>query len=271
MVRLDGTDADERRLAAADEIAGLFEGYLVGLLLNVLPDIVPPQGVSTVMVADVLEKARQVGDKTEAALTERLRRLNKPVEIRRFDAFSDAVPSIAAREARSADVFVDLRPDSKTLGKEGEQTVEAVLFGSGRHLLLIGDGHRLGQGFNQVVVAWNGSRESARGLAEALPYLHKADAVTVMVIDEGDAVEESALVGSEAVRHLGHHGIQARLSHVRTAGGDVGSVLVREAGRLRADLIVMGGYGHAHMREWLLGGVSHHLLHNAPVPLVIAH
>ena len=85
MVHLDGTSADERRLAAASSIAILFESHVIGLFLNVLPMVTPAEGDSAgaVMVTDLLEKARQAGNKTEALLVERLSRLNKPVEIRR--------------------------------------------------------------------------------------------------------------------------------------------------------------------------------------------
>ncbi len=53
--------------------------------------------------------------------------------------------------------------------------------------------------------------------------------------------------------------------------GDVGEALLAEAQRLKADLIVLGGYSHSPLRERLLGGVTHRLLHQAPVPLLMAH
>ncbi len=271
MVHLDGTQADARRVEAANDVAACFDSHLVGLFLNPLPDIVPADGVSTVVVADLIEAARRAGDTTEAELIARLRRLGRPVEIRRFDAVPDTSPRVAAREARSADVFIDLRPAGSANDADLDRTVESVLFGSGRHLLLIPGEPRLRDGFRHALVAWNGSREATRGLAEALPYLHRSQAVTVVVVREGDAAEENALIGSDAVKHLRHHGVHAHLSHAKAAGGDVGPALVQEAGRLQADLMVMGGYGHSRVREWLLGGVSRYLLHHAPVPLVIAH
>jgi nucleotide-binding universal stress UspA family protein len=141
MVHLDGTSADERRLAATSSIAILFESHVIGLFLNVLPMVTPAEGDSAgaVMVTDLLEKARQAGNKTEAILVERLSRLNKPVEIRRFDVFQDTIADVAAREARSADVFLDRRPKKNGSLKTSERLVEGVLFGSGRHLFLIGD------------------------------------------------------------------------------------------------------------------------------------
>lgn len=271
MVWLDGTSGDERRLAAAGDIAGLFASNVVGLFVNALPDIVPPDGISTALVADLFEKARRAGDEIEGELMARLRRLGRPTEIRRFDALPAAIPDIAARAARSSDVFIDLRPDATAAGSEAGRTIEAVLFGSGRHLLLLPGDRSLRARFSHALVAWDGRREAARGMAEALPYLRKAQDVTVMVATQGDSVEDDALIGPDAVAHLQHHGIEAELRHIKTTNGELGPALIREAQRLEADLMVMGGYGHSRLREWLLGGVTEHLLHHAPVPLVIAH
>ena len=91
MVRLDGTAADEARLAAADDIAELFQSRIIGLFLNVLPLLAPEEenGLSAVQSVNLIDLAREAGDKMEIKLTQRLARLQKPVELRRFDGFVD--------------------------------------------------------------------------------------------------------------------------------------------------------------------------------------
>jgi nucleotide-binding universal stress UspA family protein len=147
----------------------------------------------------------------------------------------------------------------------------SILFGSGRHLFLVPGGQVPNTPFVRTLIAWNGSRESARALAEAMPYLYKAKATTVVVVDENHPAELQALIGLDAVNHLRHHGIDARLHRVRNRTYDVAPALIEEAERLEVDLMVMGGYGHSRLREMLLGGVTYDLLHQAPVPLIIAH
>jgi nucleotide-binding universal stress UspA family protein len=151
------------------------------------------------------------------------------------------------------------------------RVVEGVLFWSGRHLLLVPDDRSDKAPFEHIVIAWNGSREAARALAEALPYLHLAQDVTVVVVIEDKDVEYEAVLGQDAVHLLAHHGIDAALRHIPLQDGDVAETLLADAKRRGADLIALGGYGHSRLREWLLGGVTYKLLHQATIPILIAH
>jgi nucleotide-binding universal stress UspA family protein len=265
MVRLDGTAADDVRLAAAKDMADLFDGQIIGLFFNVLPPPLVDEDPAGMLYAAELERAEEVGDTVEAVVAERLRELQRPTEFRRFDVYQSDVPAAAAREARTADAFVALRPDGNP--QEPENVVESVLFGSGRQLYLVPERRPVGAAFNHIMIAWNGSREAARALAEAMPFLHRARRVTVAIAIENDMPGD---IGTEVIKHLKHHGIDAVLVHA-TQNRDVAAALIAEATRLKADVIVMGGYGHSRLREWLLGGVTYKLLHQGPFPLLMAH
>src|ERR1700716_56075 len=83
MVRLDGTAADEVRLAAVNDIAEIFDNHIIGLYFNVMPVVLAAEdGVGAPGAAELLQAARDAGDQVQARLTERLARLQKPVELR---------------------------------------------------------------------------------------------------------------------------------------------------------------------------------------------
>lgn len=269
MVWVDGSLADDIRLDVAGSLARQFDSHVIALVLNPTPLLGPIESPSAAVAqAELLEKAGEAGDITEAKLVKRLALLERPVEIRRFDVLANDIANIAAREARTADTFVALRPNG---AMDPERLIEGVLFESGRHLFLFPETERPKIAFDHMLVAWNGSRESARAVAEGMPFLRQAKEVTVAVITDKRVTEQDALVGADAVNHLKHHGIDAVLHRVNNGKHDVGAALLAEARRRNADVIVMGGYGQFRLRERLLGGVTSHLMHEAPVPIVIAH
>jgi nucleotide-binding universal stress UspA family protein len=97
-----------------------------------------------------------------------------------------------------------------------------------------------------------------------------ADEVTVVVVTSEHPTEEETILGVDAVNHLRHHAIHAALHRIKSSSKEVATKLMAEAERCE-NLIVMGGYGHLALRERLLGGVIYELMHDAPVPLLMAH
>ena len=268
MVWVDGSNSDDVRLEAAGALARQFDGQVVALYLNSLPMVGPIDGpIGVVVEAELLDKAREAGDLAEARLIKRLQQLRRPTEIRRFDVLANDIANIAAREARTADTFVALRPNG---AMDPERLIEGVLFEAGRHLYLFPETERPKIQFDRILVAWNGSREAARAVAEGMPFLQRAKEVTVVVVTDKRATEEDRLGGVRLVNYLKHHSVQASLRYVTTRRNP-SATLIAEVRQEKADLIVMGAYGHIRLREWLLGGVTYNLLHEAPIPILMAH
>jgi nucleotide-binding universal stress UspA family protein len=267
MVWLDGGISDEIRLSAAAEISRRLESRVViGMYFNVLP--VPPAIEGAEFAVDLIGRARAAGDEAEASLTKRLQLLERPVEIRRFDVLADDIANVAAREARCADTFIGVRPNGSM---DPDDLIEGVLFGSGHHLFLVPETERPPIKFDRILVAWNGSREAARALSESMPYLRLAEEIAIVVVTNDRPSEEEAVMGVDAVNYLKHHDIDAGLHRIQEHSGEVGARLIQQAKERKSDLVVMGGYGHMRLRERLFGGVTYNLLHDSPVPVLIAH
>jgi nucleotide-binding universal stress UspA family protein len=149
---------------------------------------------------------------------------------------------------------------------------EEIVVSCGRPVLMvpyIGSYPRVGR---RVLVAWDGSREAARALNDALPLIRSADEVTLMTVRSRVKDLDPASGSMErAVRHLARHGITARPVEALNLGSAVSDELLSRSVDLAADLIVAGAYHHSQLRESLLGGVSRELFHHMTLPVLMSH
>ena len=118
----------------------------------------------------------------------------------------------------------------------------------------------------RILVAWKNTREAARALHDAWPFLETAEEVTVVMV-RPTGEESAAAALSE---HLKRHGCNARIM-VERDGPSAAGILRRQAEALGADLVVMGLYGRPRVSEWVLGGVSREFLNDPPAPLLVSH
>lgn len=119
----------------------------------------------------------------------------------------------------------------------------------------------------RILVAWNGSREAARALRDAMPLIEAAEQVEILVVDP----PKDLPISREVTRMLVRRGIKVQTNERETAGAEVGSVIVEESGLDGFDLLVMGAYGHWRWKEQVLGGVTEDALENQSIPVLLAH
>jgi nucleotide-binding universal stress UspA family protein len=257
-------------LAAVDQIAGMFDSHVTGVFFNVMP-LAAGIGNAGGQSAQLLETTRKAGDAIETAAFEQLKRLRRSTYFRRFDVIDneDLIGS-ALPLARTADTFVAFWPNGQT--NEPQGLIENLLYGAGRHVLLVPPKQPIIMPFDTITVAWNGSREAARAVAESLPYLQRADKVGVLVVEESEhPTEADALMGNDAVQHLRHHGVNAVKCRSFAIEDEVAETLIAECRSFGAKLLVIGSYGHSLLRELLPGSTTSRLLRSASIPLLVAH
>lgn len=124
----------------------------------------------------------------------------------------------------------------------------------------------------RVLIAWDGSREAARALHDALPVIGTATAVTVIMIRSREHdLQRHREATRGVIRHLARHDIAARADHPLRSGNAISDMLLSAAMDVSADLIVAGAYHHSPLRETLIGGVSRELLQAMTVPVLMSH
>lgn len=269
-VHLTGSDEDDVRLAYAGPIAQRFDALISGLLVHRLPDFVSitdPAGSG--FLQDLLAQSHQRADVAGGALRSKLEAIGARFELRRIDCYPSTVGEELAAEARTADLFLGTRPYGDPLGQHHVE--EVVLFECGRGCLFVPPKGTPPRQYATVFVAWKETREAARAVAEALPFLQQARQVVVGLVEEGGAGEQFRIeAGADIGRYLSRHGVSAEIRKI--AGWDrAAEALMNEATQVGADMIVMGGYGHSRLREWALGGVTRDILAGASVPVLMAH
>ncbi|CAO3406614.1 universal stress protein [Azospirillum largimobile] len=119
-----------------------------------------------------------------------------------------------------------------------------------------------------ALVAWKNSRESARAVRAAMPFLQEAESVTVLTVEPpGQRSEEAAAL----TEWLHRHGIAARPQSVIASGGEIGDMILSCCADQGADLLVMGSYGHSRLRELVLGGATREVLEGLTLPALMTH
>jgi len=199
---------------------------------------------------------------------------------RRFEAFA-AGAGIGARavwsesetgldnlgnHARVFDVVVVGRP-VKGSGGPSLGTLETALFDSGQAILVAPPDPPAALGRN-ILIAWNGSSETARTIRAALDLLRQAEQVTVLTVT---GMTVPGPTGEAVVRQLERQGIEADSLVVEAGLGESGHKTLEVAAGRGADLVLKGGYTRGRLRQALFGGPTNYILFNARLPVFMAH
>jgi nucleotide-binding universal stress UspA family protein len=207
--------------------------------------------------------------KAVAQFEEAARRVNLAAESRLQTASLVEAASTFGALARRFDlsVLAQAEPD-KPPGRE--LIIEAALFESGRPVLVVPYIQRAGLKLDHVTVCWDGSRNAARAVADGLPFLKRAKAVEVVVV-AGDPGKRDEIPGADIAHHLARHGLKVELKRIVVRDLDVANTILSHAADTGTDFIVMGGYGHSRLREFVLGGATRGMLASMTVPTLMSH
>lgn len=269
LVHVEPGLASSRRVEIAAGLARRFGGRVIGLGAEALE---PPTAVdpySGQLVAELvvqmtrqieadLKSAEQAFDRDAAGTTSEWR-------------VAQATPNRAlAAEARAADLIVMGAQAERSSNVYRSADPAEVVMTAGRPVLVAPAG--AGQlRAEKIIVAWKDTRESRRAVADALPFLLRADEVIVQAVCAEDAVEAAQAQTEDVAEALRRRGVPARANVTVAPDAGVADELLAGAAAAGADLIVMGAYGHSRMAEWAFGGVTRTLLGDPQVYLLLSH
>jgi nucleotide-binding universal stress UspA family protein len=255
----------------AVSIAATFNAHLVGIAFvyePLLPMIdmygIPP---------DIIESQRRENENAAKAA------IAKFDDAARGAAFSAETRMIDVPVANAANMFGSIarRFDMSVLGqpepdKPGPESliIESALFESGRPVLVVPYIQKAGLALDRVMVGWDGSRSAARAVADAMPLLVRAKAVEVVIVS-GEPTKSDEIPGADIAHHLARHGAKVEVKQIVATDTDVANTILSHAADAGSDLLVMGGYGHSRLREFILGGATRGILGSMTLPTMMSH
>jgi nucleotide-binding universal stress UspA family protein len=253
-------------------VAETFDAHIAGVAFAFTPNL--PGYAMLEIPPDIVAQMIEESEKAASAAIERFdaaaKRSMLSAEHRLLKAAGPGAPMILALLARRFDLSVLMQ--SEPDGVDNDDMIETSLFESGRPLIVVPYIQKEGLKLEHVVCCWDGSRAAARAINDALPLLVKATTVDLLIVqNEKTNTAPNEIRGAEMAKHLARHDAKVEIVTVPAADIDVADAILSYVADISGTLIVMGGYGHARLRELILGGVTRDMLKSMTVPVFMSH
>jgi len=255
----------------AVSLASMFEAHIAGVAF-VYDAIIPVTGAGYIP-QEVIDVQRR---DNEAAAKEAVRRFNAAVTRTGASAepllLDSELADAGRRFSRLARYFdLALVGQPKPEASQVESLIaESTLFEAGRPVIMVPYVQKTPVKLDQVMVCWDGGASAARAVGDAMPLLKRARNIELVIV-AGDRAKPTEIDGADIGRHLARHGLKVAVERIPGGDIDVGEALLSRAADFDADFMVMGGYGHSRLREFVLGGATRSILRSMTVPVLMSH
>ena len=264
----------ERPSPASDyavSVAATFDAHLAGIAFLYDP-IVPVSGAGYIPAEVIESQERDNQAATKAALdrfaaaTDRAGVTAEPLTL---SASFAGVGEQFGRIARRFDLSIVWQAEPEASAAE-EMIAEAALFESGRPVIIVPYIQKAPLKLDRVMLCWDGSRAATRAIADAMPLLDRAGRVEIVII-ANEHGKQDEIEGADMGAHLARHGLNVEVKRTVLGDIDVADVILSHAAEAGSDFIVMGGYGHSRLREFVLGGVTRSIFRSMTAPVLMSH
>ena len=270
VVNLTGGGPQDFAADYAVSVAKSFGAHVTGIAFVFAP-VIPDAGLGAVSPSLIEmqrdDNARAAKDAASQFVTV-AKAAGVSAETRILDASLAGATTEFGRIARRFDIAV-VGQSQREYGAAEELMIEGALFESGRPIIVVPYIQKQGLSLERVMVCWDGSRNAARAIADAMPFLTRAKSVELVIVTEPRKIGETT--GTHMAEHLVRHGVAVNLKSISRGDIDVQSALLSHAADNGTDFIVMGGYGHSRLREFIWGGVTRNMLNAMTVPVLMSH
>lgn len=264
----------ERTNAASDyavSVAAAFDAHLVGVAFRYDP-VAPISSVGYVPAGAIEIQQRESQAAAQGAIdhfTAACNRAGVAAEPRMLSANTGGVGTQFGRIARRFDLAIVGQAEPGA-GAMEEIVVEGALFEGGRPVIIVPYVQKAPLKLDRVMVCWDGSRAAARAIADAMPLLERAGRAEVVIVTN-ERGKQDEIEGADMGEHLARHGLKVEIKRMALGDIEVADVILSHAADAGSDLIVMGGYGHSRLREFVLGGVTRTILRSMTMPVLMSH
>jgi len=267
LLHVQHDDSLESRLQTALSLTRATEGHLRCLHVTPIEAYVAFDGFGGVFVMqDVLKSIDEQESQLRQRIEEQLRKEDVSWD---YQQTTGNLANVIVSQAALADVIVVGRDYHRDYRAVSPVSLIGDLLQRSRTPLLVPPSS--GEAFDPTgptVIAWDGGYEAANAVRGTLGLLKLASRVEVVRVD---AKQEKMFPATELLEYLSRHEIHAELRVEEAADELVPAAILASAEQIGATSLIMGGYGHSRIGEFIFGGVTRTFLENAPVALIIAH
>ena len=271
LVYVDEGPEAQARVAVACEIAKLSKAQLIGIAASMpdVPQVDPYAGGA--MLGEMMGLFRDIAE-ADVARAQSLfwDTVGDYADHAEWRGAAGYPSDLVVQALRAADIAVLGRRDPVRSPARSPDPAD-VLMAAGRPVMIVPPEAAKSPTGGPAVIAWKDCREAQRAVVAALPLLAASSIVHVVGVCAPEQLENARRSVEDVAVFLGRHGVVASAQIVRGDGGPRADQLIAFANEQGAALIVAGGYGHARLREWVMGGVTHGLLDRSPVCLLLSH
>ena len=252
-------------------VASTFGSHVSGVAYSyelIVPGVLFDGGVAATLIANQHAESERAAKAAAARFEEAARKAGVNFETRIVEATMAEAAEHMATVSRCVDLAIIGQPENDDVATE--MIFEGVLFGAGRPVIVVPYIQEAGLKLDHITVCWDGGRAAARAVADAMPLLRKSKTIELLIVDNGER-KTSELAGTDIAQHLARHGLSVDINRIVAPDIAAADAIMSRVADSSSDFLVMGGYGHSRLREFVLGGVTRSVIREMTLPTLMSH